>query len=553
MSIRLKTILGIALIESALLIMLIVMMMVFIRESNFEGLLKRASTTATLFATTTKDAVLSYNFASLESFVNEVLRNPDLVYARVVSTDGNVFAEAGDRSHLSSGQFKADAVIEDVLDDVYDTSADVAEGGVVYGRVEIGLHIGSVTQAIHTVTRWSMILATSEMALVALFSFFLGGYLTGQLKNLHQAARRVAGGDFDINIQARGRDEIAEVAHAFNCMAGNLKKTSEERGQYETRLLELNQSLENRVRKRTAELEGKNNELEVANQALKDTHAKLLHSEKMASVGVLAAGVAHEINNPVGFIMNNLATLNEYIEIYHRIIAEYEQATHLSDSQKRQALLDKLQIWMQDQDYGFISTDITELLKDSLYGTERIRDIVAGLKEFSHPEQADKFTMADLNQYIASTLKMLHNELKYKCQIFTELDNLPKTYCAPGQISQVLLNILVNAVHAIEEKGEIRIKSWEGQGLIHITIEDNGQGIEKEALTKLFDPFYTTKPVGQGTGLGLAISHGIISDHNGEINVTSEPGKGSCFTISLPVHTAPRPSADQEMAQPSLG
>lgn len=546
MSIRLKTILGIALIEGVLLIILIVTMMSFMRESNYEGLLKRASTTATLFATTTKDAVLSYDLASLEAFVNEVLRNPDLVYARVVSPDEQVFAEAGDLSNLEGGRFVADETIEAVNDDVFDTSADITEGGVVYGRVEIGLHIGSITRAIQAVTRWSAALASSEMGLVALFSFILGGYLTGQLKSLRTAARRVAEGDFDISIPVKGGDEIAEVSSAFNRMASNLKRTSEERRQYEIQLLELNQTLENRVRKRTEQLQIKNDELETAYRSLKDAQAKLLHSEKMASVGVLAAGVAHEINNPIGFIMGNLVTLKDYVEVYHRIIGDYETCCLSGSDQERQRLLSDLREWMQTQDYDFIREDIVDLLQDSTEGTERIRDIVAGLKGFSHPEQSEQFSMVDLNHCVSSTLKMLSSELKYRCEVVTDLDELPSTYASPGQINQVLLNMLVNAGHAIEDRGEIRVTTRHDDRRIHIRIEDTGKGIAPDALHRLFDPFYTTKPVGEGTGLGLAISYGIVTDHDGEIDVTSELGKGSCFTISLPIRSAPSGQSEVE-------
>ncbi|EXJ13788.1 HAMP domain-containing sensor histidine kinase [Imhoffiella purpurea] len=535
MSIQLKTILGIALIEGVLLIVIILTMMGFIRESNYEGLLKRASTTATLFAATTKDAVLSYDFASLESFVDEVLHNPDLVYARVVAPDGQPFAEAGDLSNLEDGRFVADRGIEHVDDDVFDTSADIAEGGVIFGRVEIGLHIGGVTKAIQAVTRWSAALATIEMALVALFSLILGSYLTGQLKNLRAAARSVAEGDFDIAIPVKGRDEIAEVSSAFNRMAANLKHTNEERSRYERQLKELNQTLEQRVRKRTEELQFKNDELQTAYESLKDTQAKLLQSEKMATVGVLAAGVAHEINNPIGFIMGNLATLREYVEIYHRIIDDYDACCRADSESERLSRLDALRRWMEAQGYDFIRDDVPGLLEDCAEGTERVRDIVLNLREFSHPAQAELSGPIDPNQCVVSTLKMLNNELKYKCRINTDLGELPAIQASPGQLNQVLLNMLVNAGHAIEDQGEIRVTTRREGDSIHIIIEDDGKGIAPQALPRLFDPFYTTKPVGQGTGLGLAISYGIIKDHGGEIAVDSEPGKGTRFTIRLPI------------------
>lgn len=541
MSLKLKTILGIALIEAVLLVILIITMMNFIRDSNYEALEKRASTTSTLFATTTKDAVLSFDLASLESFVNEVMQNADLVYARVLSADGVLFAEAGDISHLVGQQFKKDIGVAQVNDNIFDTSADIIEGGVVYGRVQLGIDIGSINQAISKLNRWSTILATSEMLLVALFSFILGSYLTGQLAVLRSAARTIAKGDYNVQIEVKTRDEIGEVSSAFNLMAQNLGKVSADRDQYELDLLQLNQTLEERVQKRTSELNEKHSELAKAYASLQDTQAQLLQSEKMASVGLLAAGVAHEINNPVSFVMSNLNTLVEYSQVYNDAIKKFQHYATLNSDEERAECLASINDWLEDEDFEFIQDDLNELLTDSTQGTVRIKDIVAGLKDFSHVDQTDQYTLSSINSCITTTLKMLQGEFKNKCEIVTNLSEIPDTYCAAGQINQVFLNLLVNAGHAIESQGVIEIESYLQEGDIYVRIKDNGKGIEAEDIGKLFDPFYTTKPIGEGTGLGLAISYGIMTDHEGAIEVESEVGVGTTFILRLPVVTEAKP------------
>ena len=288
MSLRLKTIIGIALIEAVLLLLLVSMTLDYLRSTNYDALIKRASTTATLFATTTKDAVLSYDLASLDAFVKDVLINPDLVYARVLGPEESLFAEGGKAEALRQ-QFVADHHVETAYDGVFDTFAEITEGGVTYGRVEIGLDISSINTTIAEAQNRSAIVALLEMGLVALFSFLLGAYLTSQLKVLSLAAQSISEGKLDIQLPVKGRDEIANVATAFNAMASNLSEASTRRDQFEVELKELNRSLEDRVEQRTQQIRNKNRQLEQANQEIKEAQAKLLQSEKMASVGVRAS------------------------------------------------------------------------------------------------------------------------------------------------------------------------------------------------------------------------------------------------------------------------
>lgn len=537
MSLRLKTILGIATIEAILLLLLVSMTLDYLRTTNYEGLSKRASTTATLFATTSKDAVLSYDLASLESFVDEVLKNPDLVYARVLGPGDQLFAEAGDEVSLSR-PFQADSMVEEVDDSIFDTYAEISESGEIYGRVEIGLDINSLTATIDEAKNKSASIAALEMSLVALFSLILGTYLTRQLKFLSAAAKSISAGDLAIQVPVRGRDEIAEVAIAFNAMAANLQEASERRDEFENQLKELNRSLEDRVTRRTEELVIKNKELEKANYEIKDAQAKLLQSEKMASIGVLAAGVAHEINNPLGFVISNLATLEIYVKNYRQLVFEYQKMFQISDSSERKKQYLKINQLIQEFDLEFMNDDLSDLLRDTQEGSVRVKEIVKGLKAFSHVDQTDEMQLTDINECITTTLKVVNNELKYHCQINVDLEPLPLIYCLPGQIKQVLLNLFLNAGHAIKQKGSIDISSGLVGQYLEISVRDTGCGISEGDRGKLFDPFFTTKAVGEGTGLGLAISYGIIVDeHKGDIRVSSVEGEGSCFTIVLPIIT----------------
>ena len=278
-------------------------------------------------------------------------------------------------------------------------------------------------------------------------------------------------------------------------------------------------------------------------EAQKNAGLQLLQSEKMASVGQLAAGVAHEINNPTGFVSSNLKTLAGYQKDLSRLIVEYRDlvstlvdhtaATGGSDMLLKQARV--IAALENEIDIGFILKDIPDLIEESREGTERIKKIVIDLKDFAHPGM-DKACEVDVNRGIESTLNVVWNELKYKATVSKELSDLPKIKGYPQQLNQVFMNILVNAGQAIPEKGEIRIRTLASDGHVEIRIQDTGTGISPQNVKKIFDPFFTTKEIGKGTGLGLHMVHSIISKHHGKIDVQSEVGKGTTFTIRLPVN-----------------
>lgn len=531
MSLRLKTILGVALIEALLLTLLIVTVVSYMRTSAGDALLKRAQTTATLFATTAKDPVLSLDLASLEAFSHELLANPDLEYVRVLDAEGRLFSSVGNESALAK-PFVIDTSLDQVDDGILDFSANITESGINYGRVEIGINTDSVVATIVQSRQLSITIAVVEMLLVAVFSFLLGTYLTGQLKVLRKSARKISEGDYSVQIPVKSNDEVADVAHSFNQMTTVLLETRIARDAVDADLKELNNTLEDRVKRRTNELNEKVIELQSTNQKLAETQAQLVQSEKLASIGQLAAGVAHEINNPVGFVRSNLNTLSGYVQTYQQLHELYRK--HGTDENNQNVLLAEIKDMEKKEDIDFINEDVIELINDSIEGTTRIRDIVNGLKDFSHVNEKGR-SSCDINECISSAVQTVNNELEHKTTIETKLNTVSPIYANPGEINQVLMNLLINADHAIDENGTIIITTIERDGCVEIAVNDTGSGIREEDIGKLFDPFFTTKPVGQGTGLGLSISFGIINDHDGEITVESELGVGTTFTISLPI------------------
>ncbi|MGA8181409.1 MAG: PAS domain S-box protein [Desulfobacterales bacterium] len=282
-------------------------------------------------------------------------------------------------------------------------------------------------------------------------------------------------------------------------------------------------------------------ELKQAEEEKKRIEAQLLQSEKMASIGQLAAGVAHEINNPTGFVSSNLKTLFDYIKDisnlskeYRKLVAKLKQGSDnagvfgISDQLKHIAALE------EEADMDFVLKDIIELIEESKGGIERIKKIVRDLKDFAHPGE-DKPKFANINENMDSTVNVVWNELKYKAAVAKDYGDLPQVQCYPQLLNQVFMNLLVNAAQSIKEHGEIKIKTQANNGYVEIKVSDTGSGIPEKNLPKIFDPFFTTKEVGKGTGLGLNVAYNIIEKHHGKIDVTSTVGKGTTFTVRIPV------------------
>jgi PAS domain S-box-containing protein len=293
-----------------------------------------------------------------------------------------------------------------------------------------------------------------------------------------------------------------------------------------------------RIARRTrveASLQHRVSDLEVANKKLSEMQLQLLQSEKMASIGQLASGVAHEINNPIGFVKSNLGSLSGYVDSLVEIVRSYEATEHIQGEELAVAL-QSIARRKQTLDYDFLIEDVRKLIVESSEGVQRISQIVLDLKNFSRSGDVT-MAAADLQAGIESTINVVWNQLKYKVNVVREYAELPPVLCVASQINQVAMNLLVNAGQAIQEHGTITIRTGRDAENVWFEVQDTGCGIPSENLARIFEPFFTSKPVGQGTGLGLSISFGIVQRHGGSITVKSEVGVGSVFRVTLPLVT----------------
>ena len=314
--------------------------------------------------------------------------------------------------------------------------------------------------------------------------------------------------------------EVVEDSCEALRIKNTMLKASEEK--YRT----LAQNLDKEVKRQTEEI--------------RQSRDRLMQQEKMASIGQLAAGVAHEINNPMGFITSNLTTLDEYQKELTHFISRQKQLIHkafearLLEEEELTTLHHDLLDLETRSDIDFILKDTDPLITESIDGAERIRKIVQDLKDVAHPG-AEELATADINTHLDKAVNIAASELRYKATLVKEYGELPLVPCYARQLGQVFINLLVNAAQAMEEKGTITLASRQEKCHVVVDISDTGSGIPKEKLKKIFDPFFTTKPVGKGTGLGLNVVYNIIKRHHGSIGVKSELGKGTTFSIRLPV------------------
>ncbi|HJV26371.1 MAG TPA: histidine kinase [Aromatoleum sp.] len=297
---------------------------------------------------------------------------------------------------------------------------------------------------------------------------------------------------------------------------------------------EMQREIEERRRAQEA-LEVEKEEQRILIGKLEEAHNQLLQSEKLASIGQLAAGVAHEINNPIGFVNSNLSTLAKYVESLLSLIGVYEESEPLlaegADARSR------IIAAKEAADLDFMRDDVRQLIAESIDGASRVRRIVQDLRDFSRVDSSE-WQLFDLREGIESTLNVAANEIKYKASVVRDYHDAPPVECIAAQINQVFLNLLVNAAQAIKGRGTITVRTGCDGNEVWAAVADDGSGIPPEILPKIFDPFFTTKPVGAGTGLGLSVSYGIVQKHGGRIDVDSRPGQGTTFTVRLPLHRA---------------
>lgn len=310
-----------------------------------------------------------------------------------------------------------------------------------------------------------------------------------------------------------------------------------------TAVIEIVEDITER-RKAEIELQEKNGKLKEALESIKQIQVQMIQREKLAGIGQLAAGVAHEINNPLGFVSSNFETLKKYVHRFQELLVVYRQMKQMAEEgnvEKLSALVSELNCLEKEKKINLILDDLPELFDDTSNGLQRVSEIVIGLRNFSRIDAQSEFTEYDLNSGIKSTLLVARNEIKYYANVEEELANIPVIDAISGQINQVLLNIIVNAAQAIKykelaEPGLILIKTRSDHAYVYCEIKDNGVGMTKNNLDRIFEPFFTTKPVGQGTGLGLSISYDIVvNKHGGNISARTELGVGTAVLLKLPI------------------
>ncbi len=301
-----------------------------------------------------------------------------------------------------------------------------------------------------------------------------------------------------------------------------------ERAQLMKEVLSVNKELDRMNMELEDKVLEKTKELRAALEELKATQDKLVYTEKIAAIGELAAGIAHELNNALGYVSSNFFTMQEYLQELGDVVRAIKNCSSNADCHK---VKEKL----QDKDIDFILEDTPNLIKESSKGIEHVKKIIQGLKLLSRVDRGE-LELASINDLLKDSVEFAHTKLKYVPEVDVKLTPMPKIHCYPHRLSQVFINILNNAADAVNDKkdGKVEVRTWEDDEYQYVSIKDNGEGIPQENLRKIFDPFFTTKAPGKGTGLGLSISYSIIQDHYGDIEVHSEEGKGTEFVIKIP-------------------
>ncbi|MBC8471564.1 MAG: HAMP domain-containing protein [Planctomycetes bacterium] len=357
------------------------------------------------------------------------------------------------------------------------------------------------------------------------------------LLKLKAAAVEIGKGKLNTQIEVKSNDEVGQLATSFKIMLNDLRKTT-------TSIDNLNREITER-RKAEENVRHAYEDLEKANQELKEMQSQLVQSEKLSSIGQLAAGVAHEMNTPVGFVASNFETLEIYMGKFQELLQMYDELFEKIETSDKAVLLDRVDAISKSRNemkIDFIMEDLSVLFNDSREGIDRVTRIVQNLRDFSRIDQPENFDIYNINDGIKTTLVVAQNEIKNDADVEMELSEVPDIICNTGQINQVLLNIIMNATQAIKsqernDKGTITIRTYTMDGDVVCEISDDGPGIEPDWLDKIFDPFFTTKPIGQGTGLGLSISYDIIvNKHKGILLVDNSVGNGTKFTIKLSIN-----------------
>jgi len=470
--------------------------------------------------------LVQQDYATVQAVIDESRSVGGVTYIAVLDRAGRRVASSGWRSDRRLPEpSKSFPLIKSGNAPRYDILSPISMHGQQLGTLQFGLDLSKIVSARQMLFVQGGSIAFLELVLSSIILMLIGYWMTRHLTTLTRTSLQVAEGNLTPAPVPEGDDDIGRLGAAFNTMsraiADRVQDLTEAKEALQERALELeelNITLESRVRE------------EVANNREKDKY--LIQQDKMASIGQLAAGVAHEINNPMGFITSNIGTLKKYLDRLVEFISVQDQALAAAGNGD---LVDQIVGARKKLKVDRILDDGKQLIAESQDGADRVRRIVQDLKTFSRLDQPES-SPVDLNECLETTINIAWNEIKYIATINREYGTIPPVSCFPQQINQVFLNILVNASQALEGQGVITIRTWSEGGDVFVTISDTGKGIAPEIINRVFEPFFTTKDVGKGTGLGLSISYDIIRKHNGDIRVESEQGVGTTFSIRLPLH-----------------
>jgi signal transduction histidine kinase len=362
-------------------------------------------------------------------------------------------------------------------------------------------------------------------------AWLLSRQLIRPLQGLTASARDIARGSYSRRVQAHGGDEIGSLAEAFNTMAATIEERQRD-------LEQINRDLEAKVSQRTGALETSNRELRQALEDLREAQDHLVQSEKMASLGRLVAGIAHEIKNPLNFIYGNTSFLNDYIARIRRYVEQAEKAPAGGTGG-----LEELRRLRQAENLDFVLDDLGKLAANIHEGASRIKAIVEDLRAFSRAPSGS-WEDVDLRKVLDMCLNLLRNQYKNRIRIHRDYGDIPPVKVQLGKMEQVFLNLLTNAIEASGDEGDIWVRTRRVDRLVTVEVEDTGSGIPAAHLQKIFEPFFTTKEVGMGTGLGLSISYSIVEQHQGKLRAANRPGGGAVFRVELPIEPSIPPGGD---------
>ncbi len=448
------------------------------------------------------EEVIELDYALIDSIKKRL--GLELVFLSA-EADG-ILTTRPDLESVKSDEFKAakDAKGKSVLDiKVGNEPYGFIVRPIKWGQEEIVVAIGASKKAVQVVLKNINVAFLSVVGLIVGLLIILSLIISRVLlKPLSSLVSTLETADVDskvrVEIDEENQTELGVLALKFN-------------------------ELMDKVHVAQQELRSNIKALEKANQEIKDTQTKLIHSAKMASLGQLVAGVAHELNNPIGFIYSNMGHLRDYSQKLMHLVQVGSSTPKLLEEEKK------------SNDFNYITQDLPKLIQSCEEGARRTRDIVLGLRNFSRLEET-KLKEVSLEEGIEDTLRIIHGELKNRIEIHREYQSIPKVKCYPSELNQVFMNVLSNAAQAIEGTGDIYIRLKKSADKAIVEIQDSGKGMPAEIIDKIFDPFFTTKTIGKGTGLGLSISYSIVQKHEGEIQVESQLNKGTLFRIILPVN-----------------